>query len=57
MGNVLYGIVFVKGKQRKRVLSIAMRDYAALSLWMKEYLKQEPNALEAWDGYEIVEVG
>lgn len=51
-----YGVVFVKGRVKKRVLSISMLSYAALSLWMKNYLKQEPNALEAWDGYEIIEV-
>ena len=53
----LYGVVFVKGRVKKRVLSITMLDYAALSLWMRKYLEQEPNALEAWDGYEIIEVG
>ena len=52
----LYGIIFVKGNKRKRVLSITMLNYAALSLWMKEYLKENSNCLDGYDGYEIVEV-
>lgn len=52
----LYGIVFVKGSYKKRVLSIAMQNEAALKLWFNEYLKQDPMCLEAWDGYEIIQV-
>lgn len=52
----LYGVIFVKGRTKKRVLSISMRDYAALSLWMKKYLEQA-RCLDHYDGYEIIEVG
>ena len=52
----LYGVIFIKGNKRKRVLSISMRNYAALSLWMKEYLKEDPSCLDGYDGYEIIEV-
>lgn len=56
MSRKLYGIVFVRGRVKHRVLSISMLSYAALSLWMKNYLKQEPSCLDGWDGYEIIEV-
>lgn len=52
----LYGILFVKGKFKKRVLSISMQNEAAIKLWFTQYLKQDPMCLEDWDGYEIVEV-
>ena len=52
----LYGILFVKGRKKKRVLSIAMQNEAALKLWFKNYLEQEPTCLDSWDGYEIAEV-
>lgn len=52
-----YGVVFVKGRIKKRVLSIEMLDYASLSLWMRKYLEQDPECLNGYDGYEIIEVG
>lgn len=52
----LYGILFVKGRKKKRVLSIAMQNETALKLWFKNYLEQEPDCLNGYDGYEIAEV-